>query len=216
MVGRTLNTLVILLDGAADEPIPAFGGKTPLEYLDKKFIDSIASNGDLGWTEGKDYTHLFLLEFLTGRSVNFPRGLVEAVGMGVPIEKDQVAYRFSPVRMADGKIEWLYRVSKEEKKRLQNDIVANLNYSGADGTSSLFLRGRPRGDDRPFTKCHQLPITSSTIVRSDLGPRRVRSFHKSFGTRSGRDDYTSMGRWVGRSVRSPWAIALDEDHDRSI
>ena len=29
--------------------------------------------------------------------------------------------------MADGKIEWLYRVSKEEKKRLQNDIVANLD-----------------------------------------------------------------------------------------
>ena len=72
MVGRTLNTLVILLDGAADEPFPVFGGKTPLEYLDKKFIDSIASNGDLGWTEGKDYTHLFLLEFLAGRSVNCP------------------------------------------------------------------------------------------------------------------------------------------------
>ena len=46
--------------------------------------------------------------------------------MGVPIEKDQVAYRFSPVSMTDGKIEWLYRVSKEEKKRLQDDIVAKL------------------------------------------------------------------------------------------
>ena len=119
MVGRTLNTLVILLDGAADEPIPAFGGKTPLEYLDKKFIDSIASNGDLGWTEGKDYTHLFLLEFLTGRSVNVPRGLVGADRAWGSREKDQVAYRFSPVRMADGK-RMALSGKKEEKKRLQN------------------------------------------------------------------------------------------------
>lgn len=138
-----MNTLVILLDGAADEKIPAFGGKTPLEYLDKKFIDNIASNGDFGWTEGKDYTHLFLLEFLAGRSLNVPRGLVEAVGMGVPIEADQVAYRFSPVRMSNGSVEWLYRVSREDKARLQKHMVSNLDLlEGMDPRLYFFEDGR--------------------------------------------------------------------------
>jgi hypothetical protein len=62
-----LNTLIILLDGAADEKIPELGGKTPLESFDKRFIDSIATHGDFGYTDGREYTHLFLLEFFSGK-----------------------------------------------------------------------------------------------------------------------------------------------------
>ena len=43
-----MNTLVVLLDGAADEKIPELGGRTPLESLDKRFIDSVATAGDFG------------------------------------------------------------------------------------------------------------------------------------------------------------------------
>ncbi len=48
-----MNTLVVLLDGAADDKIPEFGNKTPLEYLHKDFIDGIASHGDFGLTDGQ-------------------------------------------------------------------------------------------------------------------------------------------------------------------
>jgi hypothetical protein len=49
--------------------IPELGYKTPLEALKKPFIDSLASNGIYGCTDSRKYTHLFLLEFLTGNNI---------------------------------------------------------------------------------------------------------------------------------------------------
>jgi 2,3-bisphosphoglycerate-independent phosphoglycerate mutase len=125
-----MNTLVILLDGAADEKIPELNGRTPLEALDKRFIDSIATTGDFGTTDGRGYTHLFLLELFTGQPLQTPRGLVEAVGLGVPVEEHQVAYRFSPARISGGKVEWVYRVSREMDRGLQEAMVRNLDVLG--------------------------------------------------------------------------------------
>jgi 2,3-bisphosphoglycerate-independent phosphoglycerate mutase len=125
-----MNTLVILLDGAADEKIPELNNRTPLEALDKRFIDSIATTGDFGTTDGRGYTHLFLLEFFTGQPLQTPRGLVEAVGLGVPVEENQVAYRFSPVRLNGGNVEWVYRVSREMDHDLQEAMIRNLDVLG--------------------------------------------------------------------------------------
>jgi len=122
-----LNTLVILLDGAADDKIPELGGLTPLESFDKRFIDGIATSGDFGCTDGKGYTHLFLLEFFSGKPLNVPRGLIEAVGLGVPVEPHQVAYRFSPIYMKGDGIEWAYRVSREMHDSLQKAMISNLD-----------------------------------------------------------------------------------------
>jgi 2,3-bisphosphoglycerate-independent phosphoglycerate mutase len=118
------------LDGAADDKIPELGGLTPLESFEKKFIDHIASQGEFGWTEGKQYTHLFLLEFLTGKPLNLPRGLVEAVGMGVPVEENQVAYRFSPAFVSDSGIDWAYRVDRDMHARLQDCMIRNMDKLG--------------------------------------------------------------------------------------
>lgn len=128
--GKLLNTLIILLDGAADDSIPELDGKTPLEYFDKPFMDTIASNGEFGWTDGREYTHLYLLEFLTGSHLQVPRGLVEALGLGVPVEPHQVAYRFSPARIEDHSVEWIYRVSREMNTDLQSSMVQNLDMLG--------------------------------------------------------------------------------------
>ena len=125
-----MNTLIVLLDGAADDKIPELGGMTPLESFEKRFIDNVASHGEFGWTDGKEYTHLFLLEFLTGKSLNTPRGLIEAIGMGVPVEANQVAYRFSPVRMGESNIEWVYRVSRDMHAQLQDCMIRNLEVLG--------------------------------------------------------------------------------------
>lgn len=139
-----MNTLVILLDGAADEKIPELNGRTPLEALDKRFIDSIATTGDFGTTDGRSYTHLFLLELFSGQPLQTPRGLVEAVGLGVPVETNQVAYRFSPVRMSDGKVEWVYRVSREMDHDLQEAMVRNLDVLG-DLNPKLYFYEDGRG-----------------------------------------------------------------------
>lgn len=125
-----MSTLIILLDGAADDEIPELDGRTPLGSFEKPFMDMVASNGELGWTEGREYTHLFLLEFLSGKPLQTPRGLVESLGLGVPVEEHQVAYRFSPVTMDADAVEWAYRVDREMNARLQQALVKNLDMLG--------------------------------------------------------------------------------------
>ena len=138
-----VNTLIIMLDGAADEKIPAFDYKTPLESLDKKFMDGVASSGLFGWTEGQKYTHLFLLGFFTGKVCDVPRGLIEAHGMDIPLTESSVAYRFSPACFRNGKFEWAYRVNADMYLKLQEcmidsiillgDLEPNLYFHGNDG-----------------------------------------------------------------------------------
>ncbi len=122
-----MNTLVILLDGAADDKVPELGGMTPLESFDKRFIDGIATSGDFGCTDGKGYTHLFLLELFSGKPLDVPRGLIEAVGLGVPVEPHQVAYRFSPIHMGSDGMEWAYRVPRDRHEVLQKVMIEHLD-----------------------------------------------------------------------------------------
>lgn len=122
-----MNTLIVLLDGAADDKVPELSNKTPLEYLSKRFIDHVASTGTFGVTDGREYTHLFLLEYMTGKAQDVPRGLIEAVGLGVPVKNYQIAYRFSPVKMDNDGIDWLYRVSREQNDALRDCMVRNLD-----------------------------------------------------------------------------------------
>lgn len=128
--GSILNTLIILLDGAADDKIPEYGDRTPLASFEKPFMDMVASNGLIGWTEGRQYTHLYLLELLTGNRLDTPRGLVEAVGLGVPVEPKQVAYRFSPAYIYDSKVDWAYRVTPDLTESLQASMVQHLDMLG--------------------------------------------------------------------------------------
>ncbi|HOB38609.1 MAG TPA: hypothetical protein PLD09_00015 [Methanomassiliicoccaceae archaeon] len=125
-----MNTLIILLDGAADDKIPEFDGRTPLASFEKPFMDMVASNGIMGWTESRPYTHLYLLEFFTGKRLDTPRGLVEAVGLGVPVDPNQVAYRFSPAYFYESNVDWAYRVTPELSSSLQDAMVRNLDMLG--------------------------------------------------------------------------------------
>lgn len=168
-----MNTLIVLLDGAADEKIPELGGRTPLESIDKRFVDNIATTGDFGYTDGREYTHLFLLELFSGMPLQTPRGLVEAIGLGVPVEPHQVAYRFSPVRMVNGHIEWLYRVSREMNSELQDCVVRNLDVLG-DLSPRLYFYEDGRGVMTVTTDHIQkfphppAPIPSSTLPMGEF------------------------------------------------
>jgi len=167
-----LNTLIVLLDGAADEKIPQLKGRTPLEAIDKPFMDMVAGNGCLGWTEGRSYTHLYLLELLTGIPLQTPRGLVEAVGLGVEVEEHQVAYRFSPVQMNGDSVEWAYRVSREMNSTLQDAMVHNLDMLG-DLNPRLYFYEDGRGvmtvdTDEVFP--YPMPPTPVAGPQLSLGP----------------------------------------------
>ncbi len=95
-----MKYLIILADGAADEPCEALGGKTPLEAAHKPHIDRLCKEGAAGRLEtvprgfhpGSEIAHLGLLGYDIGK-VFEGRGSLEAASMGIPIEDGEVAMR---------------------------------------------------------------------------------------------------------------------------
>lgn len=117
------RVLIIFLDGATDDPIPALNGKTPLQAAAKPFIDAIASNGVMGCTLSRDYTHFYLLELFTGIKAEIPRGVIEAYGMELPLDSKRVAYRMSPARIENGRADWYYKISCQDEMYLQKAVL---------------------------------------------------------------------------------------------
>lgn len=123
-----VNTLAILLDGAADDRIPELGYRSPLEAVRKPFIDGLASRGLYGHTDSRRYTHLFLLELLTGSSIAIPRGVVEALGLNTSLDTGYVAYRLSPAIIEDGFIKWVYNLSMGDEFKILRAVSGSLRY----------------------------------------------------------------------------------------
>src|SRR5437588_12298993 len=79
--------LYVCLDGLGDDPIPEFGGQTPLEAADTPFLDSLAQRGRLGsvTTVGPGIAPesdiaVFAILGYDPREEHPGRGVVEAVG----------------------------------------------------------------------------------------------------------------------------------------
>lgn len=92
--------LLVIFDGLGDRPITELGHKTPLEAAPKPNLDWFASNGMNGLLDpiapgiraGSDTSHLALfgydpIEVYTGR------GPFEAAGVGLDLQKGDVAFR---------------------------------------------------------------------------------------------------------------------------
>lgn len=102
-----MKYIIILADGAADEPLDVFGGKTPLQAACKPNIDRIARegiNGRLvtvpeGYNPGSEIAHLGLLGYDVNK-VFEGRGSLEAASMQVPIEDQEVAMRCNIICIA--------------------------------------------------------------------------------------------------------------------
>ncbi len=92
--------LLIIFDGLGDRPVKELGSKTPLEAAPKANLDWFANNGMNGLLDpigpgirpGSDTSHLALfgydpLEVYTGR------GPFEAAGVGIELQRGDVAFR---------------------------------------------------------------------------------------------------------------------------
>lgn len=104
-----MKYLIVLADGAADEPIELLGGKTPLQAANKPLIDKLARegvNGRLvtvpeGYNPGSEIAHLGLLGYDVNK-VFEGRGSLEAASMQVPIEDGEVAMRCNVICLENG------------------------------------------------------------------------------------------------------------------
>ncbi len=95
-------TLFVILDGLSDEPNPALGGKTPLEAADTPTLRALAGAGGQGLiaTGGPaeeapetDEGLLALLGFGKQLGPKMGRGLLEALGQGLPLPPGSIVFR---------------------------------------------------------------------------------------------------------------------------
>lgn len=99
---------LILGDGMADYPVPALGGRTPLEVADTPAMDLLAKTGKVGlvktvpdgYKPGSDVANLGALGYdakvcYTGRSP------LEALSMGIDMKEDDVALRTNLVTLSE-------------------------------------------------------------------------------------------------------------------
>ena len=95
-----MKYLIVIPDGAGDDPIPALGGKTPLEVANLPMLDELASKGEVGTcrtvpegiSPGSDSANLSVMgynpkQYLTGRSP------LEAGALGIDMKEVDESFR---------------------------------------------------------------------------------------------------------------------------
>lgn len=100
--------VLLILDGAADQPVDSLGGKTPIEAANIPHMDKLASQGFVGMTEtvpakfvaASDVANLSLLGH-DPDGIYTGRGPLEAAAMGVTIQPDEIAFRVNTISIND-------------------------------------------------------------------------------------------------------------------
>ena len=101
-----MKYLILVPDGAGDEPVEALGGKTPLEAADSPMINELAAKGQVGTVKtippgvapGSDAANLSVMGYdpsvyLTGRSP------LEAASIGINMSDTDVAFRVNLITL---------------------------------------------------------------------------------------------------------------------
>lgn len=157
-----MKTIIILADGAADEPIAELGNKTPLQAAMKPYIDMLAAKGKsgeldtipVGFKPGSEIANLSVLGYDVPK-VFEGRGSLEAASMGVDILPGEMAMRCNLICIEDGKIKnhSAGHVSSEEAAELITYLDKELNdgkvsfYPGVSYRHLLKLKGGDKDID---------------------------------------------------------------------
>ena len=122
-----MKYIIILGDGMSDEPLTAYGGKTPLQMARKPHIDWLARNGRTGrlitvpesMHPGSEIANLAVLGYDVEK-VFEGRGVLEAASMGVTLQPGDLALRCNLICIADEKIKnhSAGHISSEEASKL--------------------------------------------------------------------------------------------------
>ncbi len=95
---RPCPTLLLVIDGLADRPVRALGGRTPLQAADTPTLDRLAKEGRCGLADAVSPgvvpdTAAGTLAVLGQSPLALKRGPVEAVGAGFSLSPDDIALR---------------------------------------------------------------------------------------------------------------------------
>lgn len=156
---------IVIPDGAADEPQPTLGGKTPLQAAWTPEMDAVARAGVVGrsrnvpdrFNPASDVATLSLLgydpeKYYTGRAP------LEVVAMGVPLGPDDWAIRCNLMTIEDGKLTDFTagHITSDESRQLIDVLQTVLPkahpqlelHAGVSYRNALIYRGKP--GETPF------------------------------------------------------------------
>ncbi|USS41499.1 2,3-bisphosphoglycerate-independent phosphoglycerate mutase [Thermococcus aggregans] len=153
--------ILIILDGLGDRPIKELGEKTPLEYANTPNMDKLAKIGILGQQDpiapgkpaGSDTAHLAIFGYDPCQTYR-GRGFFEALGVGLDLDEDDLAFRVNFATIENGIItdRRAGRISTEEAHELAKAIQENVKipvdfiFAGATGHRAvLVLKGMAKG-----------------------------------------------------------------------
>src|SRR5438874_7516531 len=147
---------IIIPDGAADDPLPELGGKTPLEAAKTPHMDRIAAEGRVGlvrtipegFESGSDVATMCLLgydpvKYHTGRAP------LEAAAQSIPLSPTDWVFRCNLVTVVDGimKDHSAGGISDAEAQRLIRELARKVDvpgfefYTGVSYRNLLVYRG---------------------------------------------------------------------------
>jgi 2,3-bisphosphoglycerate-independent phosphoglycerate mutase len=151
---------ILVGDGMADFPIAELDNRTPLEYAETPFMDSIASQGVVGMAAtvpqgmlpGSDVANLSLMGY-DPKCYYSGRAPIEAASMGIKLGKNDTAFRCNLVTIKDGvmvdysaghvETSDAHQIIKELKQKL--DCWEICFYPGVSYRHLLVIKDFPEG-----------------------------------------------------------------------
>ncbi len=181
--------VLVLPDGAADEPVPELGGKTPLEAADIPNMDAVASRGRIGtvrtvpegFLPGSDVATMSLLGYDVRRHYS-GRAPIEAVARNVSVGRGDVVFRCNFVTIENGDMADFTagHISTDESRRLVASLNDELGESGLRfhaGVSyrNLLVISDPETLEAVCAPPHDIPgEIASDYLPKGRGGRRLR------------------------------------------
>lgn len=162
---------LILPDGAADEPVAEFGGKTPLMAARKPHMDWIALNGRQGTVRTVPEGFLPASDVATLSVVGYDprkyytgRAPIEAAARRLHVGPNDIVYRCNLVTIVDGRMEDFTagHIRQQEAERLIADLNAKLgddrvSFHAGVGYRHLMVLRDAAGTRVEATPPHDIP-----------------------------------------------------------
>ena len=167
-----MKYLVILADGASDEPVEALGGKTPLMAAKTPYIDQLCKQGVSGLLDtvpaslhpGSEVANMMVMGYDAEKYYK-GRGVLEAASMGVKTSLTDLVFRCNLISVQDEKIlnHSAGHITTEEAKEIIEFLQEKLGsdkvnfYAGVSYRHLLVVDGG--SDQINCTPPHDVPGT---------------------------------------------------------
>jgi 2,3-bisphosphoglycerate-independent phosphoglycerate mutase len=163
---------VVILDGAAGEPLSVWGGRTTLEAANTPNLDALAQAGCVGFArnvpDGLEASSNIACTSIVGYDpAEYPigRGALEGAALGIELADDEVAMRLNLCNISPEGVMVSYstdNISNPEGNAIMAELQAALNdetftlHTGTGFRGILVVKGHPGLMESNFTPAHNM------------------------------------------------------------